>query len=210
MYVEEHAKILRLHGVLKVGTSNDEWVNDANTYVIVAESMDGKKIYGGARLKIRSQSGFLPIEQAIGYKDSKIHEVVDNYSSEGTAEICGLWNSMEVAGLGIGSIFVTRVGVSITKMAKVKSLFCLCSPATVKTAQQLGYEILESVGDKGRFIYPKEDLVATALIMKDCSKLKHADENVKNYIMDLRDNPKQMKVHQRKKISVNLHYELFF
>jgi len=73
----------------------------------------------------------LPIQAATGPMDPAVHEAVLSRADKGTGEICGLWNSLEVAHYGIGSFFATIVAISITTQIGLDSLFALCSPYTV-------------------------------------------------------------------------------
>ena len=100
-FIEGHMKILKAFGIAMITSANSDWFNDTNTYVIIAESTDGNKVFGGARLQIAGGENILPIEKAISELDVKIHETVRKYEIHGTAEVCGFWNSREVAGLGI-------------------------------------------------------------------------------------------------------------
>ena len=47
------------------------------------------------------------------------------------------------------------------------SLFVLCAPYTVAMCESAGFQIETSIGNRGTFVYPKLDLVATALVVKD-------------------------------------------
>ena len=109
-FIEGHRRLLEIHfGVAKVTSSSQDWVTSENTIVIIVEDETGEKVYGGARVQMVDGKIQLPIEHALGHYDSKIYEFV----TPGCAEICGMWNSMEVAGMGIGSLILCRVCVSI-------------------------------------------------------------------------------------------------
>lgn len=103
----------------------------------------------------------LPLEDAIGKLDPKIYQVVSEYNKEGTAELCGLWNSREVAGMGIGSTLLVRAclaraGLVLANQLQINSLFALCASYTLRMALGTGFEVEESVGDNGKFPYPKK------------------------------------------------------
>src|SRR5690606_36299434 len=139
----------------KVTSSKNEWISNPAAFVLIVESLDKKRVYGGARIHVAGGSEPLPIEQATGALDSSVFDLVRKYAQNGTGEICGLWNSREIAGYGIGSIFLTRAAVAISTQIGLQSLFALCAPYTVKMAQKVGYEIEVSVGNDGTFYYPK-------------------------------------------------------
>jgi hypothetical protein len=157
-------------------------------FVIVVESIDGEKLYGGARLQVANGIEPLPIEEATGKIDPKIYDIVKYYSQFGAAELSGLWNSKEVAGFGIGSLFPSRVAIAIAEQIGVEVLFTLCSPTTVRFKSWMGGRELESIGNKGTFYYPKLDLIATALYTEDAINLPECHPREREKIFFLRKN----------------------
>ncbi|HRI21071.1 MAG TPA: hypothetical protein PLA68_08950, partial [Panacibacter sp.] len=99
-FYDGHKKVLENHGIYKVTSSTDEWMGSSSVFVVVVETMDGKRLYGGARVHASDGILPLPIEQATAEMDANILDYVKYYSLNGTGELCGLWNSVEVAGLG--------------------------------------------------------------------------------------------------------------
>ena len=193
-YIEGHSKVLRIYGIAMITSAKAIWLEDPDTYIILVESEDGEKIYGGARIQVAKGNYPLPIEDALTKFDTNIHALVKDLSVEGTGELCGLWNSREVAGLGIGSIYLGRVGVALAKTLKLKTLYALCAPATVKNCMRVGFLVDERLGDKGTFYYPKEGLVATAVLLNDVPELSTADPEEREIIFDLRNTPVQEKI----------------
>jgi hypothetical protein len=140
-FAKGHEQVLTSIGVHKVTSSKNEWTENPAAFVIIVESIKGDKVFGGARVHVAGGSEPLPIEQATGAMDASIFDLVWDYAQQGTGEICGLWNSREIAGYGIGSIFLTRAAVAISTQIGLQSLFALCAPYTVKMAQNVGYRI---------------------------------------------------------------------
>jgi hypothetical protein len=208
LFVEGHKRVLTSIGVEKVTSSNNDWVHNPAAFVMIVESLDKKHIYGGARIHVAGGTEPLPIEQATGALDPSIYDLVYNYAKKGTGEGCGLWNSREIAGYGIGSIFLTRVGVAMSSQIGLDSLFGLCAPYTVKMAQSVGYEIEEGIGNKGTFYYPKLDLVATVLILRDLKDLSAADEENKEAIRALRENLQGVRIEELRKKKIEIHYDI--
>lgn len=191
-FIVGHRKLLEIYGISKITSNRHDWVSDSGTVVILVEDTDTKKVYGGARVQLVSERTSLPIENAIGRYDENIYRMIaEDEQRGGTCEICGLWNSKEVAGMGIGSYILSRVGVAITKQLPVVSLFVLCAPITVKMGLRLGCTVEQDLGNNGLFYYPKDDLVATVMRMKDINDLSRATELERNKIMSLRANPQQ-------------------
>src|SRR6187402_2589134 len=106
LFIEGHTHVLTSIGVTKVSYSKNEWVNNPAAFVMVVESLDGKRVFGGARVHVSGGTEPLPIETATCAMDSKIFDLVWQYAQQGTGELCGLWNSREIAGYGVGSIFL--------------------------------------------------------------------------------------------------------
>ena len=205
-YVEGHRKVLESYGVKKVTSASIDWLHDPQTYVVLVESEDGEKIYGGGRIQIRSNEMKMPMEDAIAKIDKGIYQYVDNIGNESIAEFCGLFNSKEVAGYGIGSIFLGRIGVAIATQVNVKYLMALCSPATLRNCARVGFEIIRDLGNNGTFYYPKEGLVATALIIKDIVNLPGAHSEERERIFDLRETPNQEAIEKGPKGEMDIIY----
>ncbi len=187
-FIEGHSKVLENHGIGKVTSSKNSWADSPAVFVIVVESQDGERRYGGARVHAADGKTVLPIEEATGYMDPNIYEIVKQRAINGTGELCGLWNSKEVAGLGVGSLFPSRAAVVIANQIGLTTMFSLCSPATVRFNKWIGSEVLTTVGNNGTFYYPKLDLIATAVFLEDAVTLKNAHPREREKMLFLRNN----------------------
>ncbi len=192
-YVDGHVRVLAIYGITMITSAKIEWFQDPDTYVILVESQSGDKIYGGARIQVARGLYELPIENAIKKFDPSVLSIVSENIPAGTGELCGLWNSREVAGLGIGSIYLGRVGVALAMRLRLNTLFALCAPATVKNCMRVGFSVETRLGDNGGFFYPKEGLVATAVTLHDVQELSLAEQEERGKIFDLHQNPIQEK-----------------
>ena len=207
-FVEGHMKILKVFDIAMITSANVEWFNDPNTYVIAAESTETGKMLGGARVQIAGGKLPLPIEKAVTEIDDRIHETIKEYSREGTGELCGLWNSREIAGMGIGSVYLTRTAVCIAPQLKLKTLFALCAPYTVEMGEKVGFRVTTFLGNNGTFYYPKEDLVATGMLLPNSYTLETAISEEKDEIFSIRENLKQMKVAEGRRGKFDLYFDL--
>lgn len=209
-FVNGHRKLLEAFGVKEVTSANVDWVHNPAVFVILVESMEGDKIYGGSRVHAAGGTQPLPIEEATGYMDNKIYSMVENLKKEGTGELCGLWNSREVAGLGIGAYFATRAGVTLSSMIGISSMFALCASYTVKFAMRVGCHIVNELGNNGTYYYPKSDLLATAVLLGDTAPLSLAVPEEREIMLELRKNPKQVKleINPLRKNEIEIHYDL--
>lgn len=186
-YIIGHHKVLESYGITKVTSADRSWAVNPHVYLIIFESMEDMRVLGGGRIQLRHGHHVLPFEKAIEEIDSGINEYMAGFKDLDVAEYCGLWNSKEVAGYGIGSIYLVRVGVAILPKLNIKKLFGLSSPATLGISKSVGYQVIEELGDKGSFYYPKEGLIATALEINDPVHLPLATMEERNYIFNLRN-----------------------
>lgn len=207
-FLKGHGDILSSIGVNKVTSNQETWVSNPGTYVLVVEDPETKEVLGGARVDTSHGNTKLPIAAATGYMDPKIHDFIANESEAGTGEICGLWNSRKVAGLGFGSLFLTRAAVTITSQIGVKSLFALCAPYTVATAESFGYRTIKELGNDGTFYYPKLDLLATAMLLPDTGTIEGGSDLEKERVFSLRQDPNQRFEEQSRRKMVDVQYQL--
>ncbi|GEP90873.1 hypothetical protein [Chitinophaga terrae (ex Kim and Jung 2007)] len=204
-FYEGHIRLLEIYyGIAQVTSGSADWMQHENTIVVIVEDETRTKTYGGARVQLADGILPLPIETAIGKYDPKIY----SYIQKGSAEICGMWNSKEVAGMGIGSQVLARVGVVLAAQLPITNFHVLCAPITTRIGKRVGFVIDESLGNKGTFFYPKDDFLATAMVINDCYNLEHADPKERLLIADLRENLEQTKVEVGPKGTYEVNYSL--
>jgi len=208
LFVEGHTRVLTSIGVTKVTSSKNEWTNNPAAFVMVVESLDGKKVFGGARVHVAGGSEPLPIEQATGSIDPTIFDLVWKYAQQGTGELCGLWNSREIAGYGVGAIFLIRTAAALSYQVGIQSLFALCAPYTIKPVERIGMVLENSIGKNGTFYYPKLDLVATSMVLKDVHTLTHAETEDKAAIINIRENLNIVRTEQLRGKQIIIHYDI--
>lgn len=201
-------RVLKNFGITMITSANIDWFEDPNTYVIVAESTEDGRVLGGARVQVTDGTYPLPIEKAVKELDDGIHDVIKEAIPTGVAELCGLWNSREIAGMGIGSVFLTRTAVAIAPQINIKSIYALCAAYTVQMAQKAGFRIATFLGNNGTFYYPKDDLVATAMILHDIHDLSTAAAAEREEIELLRLTPNQVKTEEGRRGKFDIFYEL--
>lgn len=196
LFAEGHSNVLKDYGVTKVTSSNYDWMHNPDVYVVLVQDASTGEVVGGERIHIKGQNTIpLPIESAVGIVEDRIYDLVSEYALKGiTAELCGLWNARKIAGQGI-SILLTKLGVALANKIQVQNLFVLCAPYTVKMCQNAGFEIETSIGNQGTFYYPKLDLIATSLIIKDLKNLPTAEEDFRAQIVDFIHNASGSTVH---------------
>lgn len=204
-FYEGHSKLLEIHfGIAKITSGNVDWINHKNTIVIIVEDETGTKTYGGARVQLADGVIPLPIETAIGKYDPKIYTDV----RPGSAEICGMWNSKEVAGMGIGSLILCRVAVALMSQLPIDRVHVLCAPITTRMGKRVGAVIDTSLGNEGIFYYPKDDFIATAMIIKDVDVLSNAEARERDLMFELRKNFNQLRTETGPKGNFEVYYQL--
>lgn len=208
LFFKGHEQVLTSIGVKKVTSSKNEWMSNPASFVLIVESLDKSRVYGGARVHVAGGSEPLPIEQATRTFDSKVAELVRQHARLGTGEVCGLWNSREIAGYGIGSIFLFRAAVAISSQIGLQSLFGLCAPYTLKMAQNVGFEITYDVGNNGTFYYPKLDLLATAVHLENLHTMAKAEAEDRDAIFKLRRELNIVTLEVLRKKQMTIHYEI--
>ncbi len=207
-YHKSLEQVLLYYGITRVTSQSSDWFDDPDTWIIVVQSVQDGQILGGARMQRASANLPLPMEKAIAFKDTRIYDEVNKYIDGGLGELCGLWNSRKVAGMGIGSIFLGISAISIATRINMGTVMCLCAPSTKANCLRTGFTINKNLGTTGEFIYPKENLVATALIMEDPINVPHAQEFERSRILKIRENPKIELEESTPKGEILLHFDL--
>lgn len=205
-----HSDVLGAYGITGLNTLNPVWIEDDLVYVILVESLDGRHVYGGARIQISSANNELPIEASVGYMDEKIYNIVkEQRENGGVAEICGLWNSPIVAGMGIGSTFSIRSAFAYASKLPITSMFALCSPYTYRMAGNFGFTKIKEMGNDGLFPYPDEKNTAIVTFQGNISEMTNASDVEKTFIYNLRMNPTQTIAEDvGKSTPIEVHYNL--
>src|SRR5690606_12312705 len=113
LFIEGHEKVLTSIGVEKVTSSDYGWTQNPAAFVTVCTDMDETKALGGARFHVCGGTQELPLVDGVIDLQPDIRERVEEFKAGGTGELCGLWNSLEVAGMGIGAVYVVRTMISV-------------------------------------------------------------------------------------------------
>lgn len=203
-----HKKVLEDLGV-KVTSGSDDWISDPSVYVIVVEDTKNEDfIVGGARLHMAHQEGILPMVKAVSKVDTRIGPEIDKLMPGRTAELCGMWNSREVMGLGLGAKYMMRSAIALADQLELGTMLSFASRATRQRGYDKGFEPLITVGDRGEFNYPKLDLIATAVICYDPHVLSKAKEEERAEIMKLRNKLDFLTQENWPKGQFDVHYAL--
>ncbi len=207
-YVKGHMEVLKVFGITMITTANIEWFINPNVVVIVAESLDGSKMYGGMRIHKMGGTQSLPIESAVGGLDPGIYPMLQADYENGVAEFCGMWNSRDYAGHGI-SYLLTTAGAAVSTMLDIAKIYVLCAEYTVHMVERVGFTVETNLGKEGTFYYPKLDLVATVLtkLRNDFSSADHSERDLINKLSQDPHLQTEIVPHL-KDIPVNIHFDI--
>ncbi|MDB5272390.1 MAG: hypothetical protein JWO58_757 [Chitinophagaceae bacterium] len=205
-FLEGHVKVLEDYGITNITTNNRRWIEIPSVYVVIALN-EVNKIVGGVRVHVADGFEPLPVEKAVGYMDQRVYDLIDSYKDSGTGELCGLWNAKSVAGYGI-SLLLVRAGISIVNQIHLDSLFTICGDYTLPMVHKVGFVVEDSIGNKGEFLYPKENYIARVLRKMNAVTLETAEQYDKDRILDLRNNPVQQTIETGPKGSIDVDYNL--
>lgn len=208
-FVQGHSDVLKQYGVTKVTSSNNSWILNPFVYVITVESTVTGEVVSGLRIHIAHNDYPLPMEMAVSPVDPKIFDLVKKYSINGTGEVSGLWNSKSISGYGVGAVLLIRTGIAIASQLKLDSLLALVAEYTLQPSLQKGFEIEKGIGNSGTFFYPKLDLVATAIVLKDTYNLPKAELCEREIILGIRNNLQCIKKEIGPKGEFEVEYDLF-
>lgn len=186
-FVEGHKRVLEIFGITQITSAKADWILNPDVYVVLVTDEDTDKVLGGGRIHKANRKNRLPIEEAVGYMDDNIYKMVDDFTDVGTGEVAGVWNSFEVAGLGIGSIHLSTACMAYAKFVGITTLFGLAAPATYRNVLRGGFQVVTSLGNNGKFYYPKDDMTATAMFNHDVVNLPLAQEPQRSFVFEMRE-----------------------
>jgi len=205
-FLRQHRKVLEDFGIEHVNTNNDHWKDDPDTYLIIATS-DKDGMIGGLRLEVSKQGRVLPIVDALHSLDGRIDQEVNRWSSNGCAEICGLWNANRYANRGLPTL-LGYAAVAVANQIGVESMVCLIAHYTLRHALRVGFTIMGDVGHEGTFTYPIPSIKAIAMVMPNTLLLNDAQDKHRLPVISLRMRPQQVRVEQPAHEELVVDYDL--
>lgn len=185
-FVEGHKRVLEIFGITQITSAKADWILNPDVYVMLVTDAETGKALGGGRVHRANRVNRLPIEEAVGYMDEKIYQMIDDHTDAGTGEVAGVWNSFEIAGLGIGSLHLSTACVAYSQFINLTTLFGLAAPATYRNVLRGGFQVVTSLGNNGKFYYPKDDMTATVMFNHDIINLPLTLEPQRTIAFDMR------------------------
>jgi hypothetical protein len=208
-YLKGHMQVLVDYNVMKVTSYNNSWIENPSAYVLIAENLNNEQMVGGIRVEVAKGLYPLPIETAIGHMDPRVKDLIRHYAIHGGAgELCGLWNSKEVKGVGV-SFFLTRAAISLVNQLRFKTMVGICAEYTLKMFTDVGFQINRELGNKGEFPYPDERYITRALGILNAETLETASPYDKERMFGLRENIRQTREEVGSRGTIDVEYDLF-
>jgi hypothetical protein len=184
---EGHLGVLEAFG-FKLTSSTEEWMFDPGTHVVIIESTDRKITYGGSRLQLLGEKSELPIQSAVGEDVPGLDQFLLDRKGP-IAELCGLWNSVAVAGLGIGSVYSIRSAIALGGLLGYNEMIALCSAFTYRISHKYGFRLVESLGEAGKVFYAGANQYAHITHQPNIIDLTDSDEIERLKICEIRSSP---------------------
>jgi len=184
---EGHLGVLEAFG-FKLTSSTEEWMFDPGTHVVIIESLDRKITYGGSRVQLHGSKLELPIQSAVGEDISNLDDYLNSRMGP-IAELCGLWNSVAVAGLGIGSVYSIRSAIALGNLLGYNEMIALCSAFTYRISHKYGFRLVESLGEGGKIFYEGANQYAHITHQQNLIDLPDSDEFEKLKIQEIITSP---------------------
>lgn len=206
-FIKGHVQVLTDFGIENITTNTQTWMQNPDVYVVIAERAHNDEMVGGIRFHAVNGRNPLPVEEAIGGIDPRVHKIVNEGASEGTGELCALWNSRSVAGQGV-SLLLIWAGISIVNQIEMNSIFTICADYTMPMVKKVGFTVEDSLGKNGTFVYPNDDYLARVLRKMNAVTLESADEHHRWKMISLRIRPEQTRVEHGPKGPIRVTYQL--
>ena len=159
--VEGHKRVLHAYGIKNISSFNTDWFGRDDVILIVAMSADGNKMLAGTRLQSGDNPEDFPLYQAVGHMDEGLKPWLSNLLKDGTMELNGMWNSIELAGMGLGVEWMVQSAMASMSILDLRNILALTSPVTRKMRDKMGWSIKDQFGDDGYFKYPNDKLLAS-------------------------------------------------
>ena len=206
-YIKGHIQVLKDYGIENVTANNNTWISNPNMYCFIATNSSNELI-GGIRIQVADGIVPLPVENAIGKIDGGIYEAVKQQAiNGGVGELCGLWNSNKVKGIGVSMILI-RAAISAVNQLKFHTVTGICAEYSLEMFQNVGFVINTDLGNHGKFIYPNENYIARVVGILNGTTLETASIYDRERMLSLRENPVQSRTEKGPKGEFTVNYNL--
>jgi hypothetical protein len=181
--------VLRWYGIAHITSARQAWWTNRDTFAVLLEDHETGEPVGGVRLQRWGNGETLPLECALEGVDGRASSWVSGFRARGVGELCGLWCSRKLRGLGLGAR-LTSMGIAMATQARTNTLLGVCDTRNVATNVRLGFRRDLTLATQGTFEYPRPGLVAHVLrIDGACDDLPACSWEARSAIGHYRDTP---------------------
>jgi hypothetical protein len=190
--LQGHKRVLEAYGIKNLSSFRTDWFRRDDVIVIAVMTPDGERVLAGARMQPGNVANDFPLHQAVGHMDPKVGEFLESILPEGAYELNALWNSIELAGMGLGSEFLIEVAMAALPLLDAKHVVALTSPVTRRWREKHGWRLREDLGEGGYFVYPKPSLRASVEHYVHPDYQANVDVEVRDLMASIRRRPEDV------------------
>ena len=103
--LDGHKRVLEAYGIKNLSSFRTDWFRRDDVWIIAVLTPDGERVLAGARMQPGLVANDFPLHQAVGHVDPNVGAFLEEIIPDKAYELNALWNSIELAGMGLGSEF---------------------------------------------------------------------------------------------------------
>jgi len=207
-YIVGHIKVLTDFGVTNITSNNNTWRFNPHVYCLGLINPKTQELLGGIRIQLADGVNPLPVEDAIGYMDNTVYDMVKSYANNGgVGELSGLWVDNKLKGLGMGP-YLVRASIASSNQLNFKTMTGICAKYSLQMFNNVGFVIDYSFGSNGGFPYPNDKYITHVVGILNAISLRSAADYDKEIMFTLREEEPHTRVENDKGIGVSIYYNL--
>ena len=193
--LDGHKRVLEAYGIKNLSSFRTDWFRRDDVWIIAVLTPDGERVLAGARLQPGLVANDFPLHQAVGHVDPNVGAFLEEIIPDKVYELNALWNSIELAGMGLGSEFLIQVAMAAMPLLEARHLVALTSPVTRRWREKHGWKLRSDLGEEGYFVYPKDSLRATVEHFMHPDFEGDVDPVVRELMKSVRERPEGVSTH---------------
>ncbi len=182
-----HLKILKEKEVLGISSSDKEWTENPNVYLVSCSH--NNKLIGGVRIHLNHADFVLPFEKVLSKQNPQYLSIVDRYDLVKYGESCGLWVQNGYRKIGIKQMLM-RYSMVCAKHLELDHVFGICPKHTLDHFRTIGFIYCAYKNDVLEFPYPNDNYITLA-IKCNVQEFKYAFRYEQKAMWSLYENPFQ-------------------
>jgi hypothetical protein len=187
-----HEKVLIDVGLKTFVNPQKEWHKRDDVYVVLALQNDIP--VGGIKLEQKIEGKALNCESLIRPLVPNISEIIDSQKWGVIGEAGGLWHDKSMANKDLSKV-LGRTIIGVAELINVKCVLSLNGKHTYRMARDVGSQIFREIGDDGYLhfdvgAFDKDQWSSALFFQNDLEKLSRASKDAKNFITNIRQDPK--------------------